>query len=82
MGQVSAMTVAESIHNTAENPAGSRIPLHYGNDEIGKMQRIPLRGFSKFLPIGREMVQSGESVLGLRIELWHKVCTSVGSRGI
>lgn len=82
MGQVSAMRGAESIHNTAENPAKGQNALHFRNVPIGKMPRIPLHSFSKFLPIGREMVTSGESVLGLRIELWHKVCTVTGVRGI
>jgi hypothetical protein len=75
------MRQAESIHNTAKTPARPRFSLHSGNKQIGKMPRIPLRSFSKFLPIRREMGISGESVLGLRIELWHKVCTPTGSRG-
>jgi hypothetical protein len=75
------MRGAESIHNTAQNRVKGPNALHFGNDAIGKMPRIPLSGFSKFLPIGRQMVRNGESVLGLRIELWHKVCTFTGSRG-
>jgi hypothetical protein len=47
------MRGAESIHNTAENRVKGPNVLHFGNDEIGKMPRIPLSSFSKFLPIGR-----------------------------
>ncbi len=49
--------------------------MHFGNDLIGKMQRILLVTFSSFLPISPKRATGVESALGLRIELWHKVCT-------
>jgi hypothetical protein len=52
-----------------------RFSLPFGNSQIGKMQRILLAAFSKNLPMRLKTGTGGESALGLRILLWHKIGT-------